>query len=64
MDLIDAKVSECAKNKLKLFGSLCHELRTPLNCSISFLDLYKKLKEGTPDSRDVDEFIEPSLRSN
>ncbi|KAL4487057.1 hypothetical protein ABPG72_001509 [Tetrahymena utriculariae] len=63
-ELFQEKIEDFSKRKMQLFGSLCHELRTPLNCSISFLDLYKQLKEGSEDEADVNEFIEPSLRSN
>ncbi|KAL4436233.1 hypothetical protein ABPG74_015824 [Tetrahymena malaccensis] len=63
-ELFQEKIDDFSKRKMQLFGSLCHELRTPLNCSISFLDLYKQLKDGSEDEADVNEFIEPSLRSN
>jgi len=63
-DLFDAKLEEQGKSRLQLFGSMIHELRTPLNCSICFLDLFKQLKEGTEEEDEMNEFIEPSLRSN
>ncbi|KAL4442908.1 hypothetical protein ABPG74_010797 [Tetrahymena malaccensis] len=62
-ELLQKKVSEIQKEKMKIFASLSHELRTPLNCSISMLEVLRdEIQLSNPQY--IEEYLNPALFSN
>ncbi|KAL4491362.1 hypothetical protein ABPG72_008018 [Tetrahymena utriculariae] len=62
-ELLQKKVSEIQKEKMKIFASLSHELRTPLNCSISMLEVLRDEIQSINPSY-IEEYLNPALFSN